>query len=41
MTTRHLGAIKSAELRNHFFHELGATKLACLWVIEHFGKKTT
>jgi len=38
MNPRHLGAIKSSELRNHFFNELGATKLACLWVIEHLGK---
>jgi hypothetical protein len=38
MNSRHLGAIKSAETRNHFFNELGATKLAVLWVMEHFGK---
>lgn len=38
MNPRHLTAIKSSELRNHFFNELGATKLACLWVIEHLGK---
>jgi len=38
MNPRHLGAIKSSELRNHFFNELGATKLACLWVIDHLGK---
>jgi hypothetical protein len=38
MNPRHLGAIKTSELRNHFFNELGATKLACLWVIEHLGK---
>ncbi len=36
MSSRHLGAIKSAEKRNRHFHELGATKLACLWVLEHF-----
>lgn len=35
MSTRHLSAVKSSELRNHFFNELGATKLACLWVLEH------
>jgi uncharacterized Zn finger protein len=35
MNTRHLSAIKSSELRHHYFHELGATKLACLWVLEH------
>ena len=38
MNTRHLAAIKSSELRHHYFHELGATKLACLWVLEHLGK---
>jgi uncharacterized Zn finger protein len=36
MSSRHLSAIKSSESRNRFFHELGATKLACLWVIERF-----
>jgi uncharacterized Zn finger protein len=36
MNSRHLSAIKSSELRNRFFNELGATKLACLWVIENF-----
>jgi hypothetical protein len=38
MNTRHLAAIKSSELRYHYFNELGATKLACLWVLEHLGK---
>jgi uncharacterized Zn finger protein len=38
MSSRHLSAVKSSELRNHFYHELGATKLACLWVLERFGK---
>jgi uncharacterized Zn finger protein len=38
MPTRHLSAIKASELRNRYFHELGATKLACLWVLEHLGK---
>ncbi len=38
MNPRHLTAIKSSEARNHFFNELGATKLACLWVLEHIGK---
>jgi hypothetical protein len=38
MSPRHLGAIKSAEARSHFFHELGATKLAALWVVEHLTK---
>ncbi len=35
MSPRHLTAIKSSEARNRYFHELGATKLACLWVIEN------
>ena len=38
MNPRHLTAIKSSELRHHYFNELGATKLACLWVLEHMGK---
>lgn len=38
MSTRHLSAIKASELRNHYFHELGATKLACLWVLENLAK---
>src|SRR5438093_8525582 len=38
MNTRHLAAIKSSELRNHYFNELGATKLACVWMLEHLGK---
>lgn len=38
MNTRHLSAIKSSEQRNRFHNELGATKLACLWILEHFGK---
>ena len=38
MSTRHLSAIKASELRHRYFHELGATKLACLWVLEHLGK---
>ena len=40
MSSRHLGAVKSAEARNHFFNELGVTKLAVLWVVEHFGKQS-
>lgn len=38
MNSRHLSAIKSAEARNHFFKELGAIKLACLWMLEHYEK---
>ena len=37
MNPRHLSAIKSSELRHRYFNELGATKLACLWMLEHFG----
>lgn len=38
MNPRHLSSIKSSELRNRYYNELGATKLACLWVIEHTGR---
>ena len=38
MSTQHLSAVKSSELRNRFYHELGATKLACLWTLEHYGE---
>jgi hypothetical protein len=37
MNPRHLAAIKASELRHRYFNELGATKLACLWVLERFG----
>jgi uncharacterized Zn finger protein len=39
VSTRHLSAVKLGELRNHFFNELGSTKLACLWVLEHVKQK--
>lgn len=38
MGSGHFTAVKSSELRNRYYHELGATKLAVLWVLEHFGK---
>ena len=38
MNPRHLSSIKSSELRNRYYNELGATKLACLWVLEHTGR---
>ncbi|HEY5866403.1 MAG TPA: helix-turn-helix transcriptional regulator [Candidatus Tectomicrobia bacterium] len=38
MHPRHLAAIKSNELRHHYFNELGATTLACAWMLEHLGK---
>ena len=41
MNPRHLSAIKSSELRNRYFNELGAMKLACLWVLEHIGGDST
>jgi len=36
MNSRHLSAVKSSERRNRYYNELGAIKLACLWVLEHF-----
>jgi len=39
MSSRHLSAIKASERRNRHFHELGATKLACVWVLERLGQK--
>ncbi|MCP4419196.1 MAG: hypothetical protein GY805_21480 [Chloroflexi bacterium] len=38
MSSRHLSAVKSSELHNRYYHELGATKLACLWVLDKFGR---
>jgi len=38
MSTQHLSAVKSSELQNRFYHELGATKMACLWMLEHYGE---
>ena len=38
MSTQHLSAVKSSELNNRFYHELGATKLACLWILEHYSE---
>lgn len=38
MNPRHLSSIKSSEMRNRYYNELGASKLACLWVLEHFSK---
>ena len=39
MNPRHLASIKSSELRNRYYNELGATKLACLWMLERFKNK--
>jgi uncharacterized Zn finger protein len=43
MSSRKLSSIKSSELRNRFYNELGSTKLAVLWVMEHIanGEKKT
>ena len=38
MSTQHLSSVKSSELNNRFYHELGATKLACLWILERYGE---
>jgi uncharacterized Zn finger protein len=40
MSPAHLTAVKSSERRNRQFHELGAIKLACLWVLEHLADQT-
>ncbi len=39
MSSRKLSAIKSSEMRNRYYGELGAVKLACLWVQERFGSE--
>jgi hypothetical protein len=38
MSAQHFAAVKSSELRNRRFHELGAIKLAVLWTMEHLGE---
>lgn len=38
MSPKHLTAVKSSERGNRRFHELGAIKLACLWMMEHFDQ---
>lgn len=40
MSPKHLTAVKSSERRNRQFYELGAIKLACLWVLEHLSDQT-
>lgn len=40
MGSGHLTAVKSGELRNRRYHELGAAKLAVLWVLKHLGEQT-
>lgn len=39
MNPRHLTAVKSSEGRNRYFNELGAIKLACLWMLDRFKPK--
>lgn len=39
-TAQHLSAVKRSELRNRFHSELGALKLACLWLLEHHQEFT-
>lgn len=39
MNPRHLTTVKSSELRNHYYNELGALKLACLWMLDHISDK--
>lgn len=41
MNPRRLSAVKSSELRNRYYNELGAIKLACLWVLEHIKQEKT
>jgi len=37
-TSQHLSSVKASEARNRFYKGLGATKLACLWMIENASK---
>lgn len=37
-SSAHLSAIKRSEARNRYFKELGAIKLACLWMIDNAKK---
>ncbi len=39
MSTQHLSAVKRAEKSNRTYHELGAIKLACVWVLTHLAGK--
>lgn len=34
-SSQHLAAVKKSELRNRPHNELGALKLACMWMLEH------
>ncbi len=35
---QHVGAVKKSELSNRIHNELGAIKLACLWVLDHLDE---
>jgi hypothetical protein len=35
ISSQKIGVIKRSEDRNRYFHELGAMKLACLWVLQN------
>lgn len=37
ISPRQLSVVKSSESRNRFYNELGALKLACVWMLEHFN----
>jgi transcriptional regulator with XRE-family HTH domain len=38
MSSQYLSAVKSSERRNRYYNELGAIKIACLWVLKKFGQ---
>jgi hypothetical protein len=38
MSARHFAAVKSSELRNRCFHELGVIRLAVLWTTAQLGE---
>ncbi|MEM7128303.1 MAG: hypothetical protein AAF702_18370 [Chloroflexota bacterium] len=40
MNPQHITAMKSSERRNRYFMELGAMKLACMWVLENIDEQT-
>ncbi len=39
LSVQHLSAVKRAERSNRTYHELGAIKLACVWVLTHLVDK--
>jgi len=41
INTRRLSSVRTSELRNRYYGELGAIKLACLWMLEHLDKDGT